>query len=66
MDETELKIGDAVRHKTGGPKMVFVGTSQTGQAICEWFDRGPQQDTFSFAALEKYEPPKASFSLSRA
>lgn len=58
MTEAELKEGDEVRHKAGGPKMIFVGTSQTGQAICEWFDKGQRQDTFSFVALEKYEPPK--------
>ncbi|TIN02572.1 MAG: DUF2158 domain-containing protein [Mesorhizobium sp.] len=59
MTEADFKEGDAVRHKAGGPKMIFVGTSQTGHAICEWFDKGQRQDSFSFSALEKYEPPKA-------
>lgn len=59
MGEDELTVGDEVQHKTGGPKMIYTGKSQTGDAICEWFDKGRRQDAFAFSALQRYEAPRA-------
>ncbi len=59
--EADFSIGDEVEHRTGGPKMIYTGKSQIGEAICEWFDgRQRHQDTFSFSALKKHEPPTYS------
>ncbi|MER9413659.1 hypothetical protein [Mesorhizobium sp. M0589] len=59
MTEDELKEGDEVQHKTGRQKMIYVGKSQLGEALCEWTDPGgrAQRDSFSFAALKRYEKP---------
>lgn len=57
----DFNVGDEVEHKTGGPKMIYTGESQIGEAICEWFDgRQRRQDTFSFTALRKHQPPNYS------
>lgn len=58
LTEADLTIGDEVQHRTGGPKMIYTGKSQIGEAICEWFDgRQRHQETFSFTGLKKYEDP---------
>jgi uncharacterized protein YodC (DUF2158 family) len=51
----EFEVGDEVQHKTGGPKMIFVGRDQIGQAICTWMagDR-KQTETFSEKELKRY------------
>ena len=60
MVDTSFTEGDEVQHKTGGPQMIYTGRSQTGEAICEWFDgKGRKQDVFAFSALKKYEKPAA-------
>lgn len=68
MTASNFEEGDEVQHKTGGPRMIFTGTSQGGEAICEWFNGvGRQQDTFAFSALKKCEQSKIrTFSIGRA
>lgn len=59
--EADFTVGDEVEHRTGGPKMIYTGESQLGEAICEWFDgRQRHQETFAFTALKKYSPPPLS------
>jgi uncharacterized protein YodC (DUF2158 family) len=60
-----FKEGDEVQHKTGKIKMIYVGESQLGKAICEWVDPSgkPQSDTFSFVALQKYERSSVGFKV---
>lgn len=55
-EELPFNEGDAVKHKAGGRKMIFVGMGDFG-AICEWVDEKnkKQSDTFSLSALEPYE-----------
>jgi len=38
MSEQKFKIGDAVQHKSGGPKMI-VKDFHEQEVICEWFDK---------------------------
>ncbi len=56
----EVKVGDVVRLKSGGPKMVVVAIDTTQfdtelSAWCEWFDEKnkPQKETFKLIAVEK-------------
>jgi uncharacterized protein YodC (DUF2158 family) len=59
--ESYFDIGDEVEHRTGGPKMIYTGKSQLGEAICEWFDgRQRHQESFSFTALKKFVQPSHS------
>lgn len=61
MSGHEFKEGDEVQHKTGKIKMIYLGEDEyTGDAICEWTDAtgAPQRNTFSHAALKKYQPPE--------
>ena len=53
---TELKAGDVVQLKSGGPKMTITGFKPTGSAICVWFD-GSKKEVGMFApsALIKTE-----------
>jgi len=49
--------GEEVQHKTGGPKMIFVGTDMLGSAICNWMDGSQKRsETFDFSELKKYKP----------
>lgn len=60
-NESPFKEGDEVQHKTGGPKMIYVGKHHmTGSAICNWMSNGHKEsDTFSFAELKPYVEPAA-------
>ena len=62
MMKEDLQLGDEVQHKTGRQKMIYIGETQLGDALCEWTDPSgtPRRDGFAFAALKKYEPPKAT------
>src|SRR5690625_2894951 len=56
MDENDLKPGDLVRLKSGGPVMVYLGLGSLGDAVCDWFDGAERKrDGFSFASLERAE-----------
>lgn len=59
MTEDELNVGDEVQHRTGNQRMIYLGTGQYGDALCEWTDPNgnPQRATFAFAALQRYEQP---------
>jgi len=63
----ELRDGDVVRLKSGGPPMTIEKIGKFGyekevRAMCVWFD-GKQRkaELFVLTSLEKAEPPKASF-----
>lgn len=54
----ELKEGDEVQHRSGGQKMIYVGESEIGEAICEWFDgKKRQSGSFPYIALKRFENP---------
>jgi uncharacterized protein YodC (DUF2158 family) len=57
MTDHDFKIGDEVQHKTGKIKMIYVGESMLGEALCEWVDPSGkvQRDGFTYAALKKFE-----------
>ena len=59
--------GDAVRHKSGGPKMIVVGYDEIERVICEWFDgTNRRQETFTPAVLEVYEAPIGIMTIGRS
>ncbi|MER8929180.1 hypothetical protein [Mesorhizobium sp. M0859] len=62
MAEHDFKEGDEVQHKTGKIKMIYIGESGLGEALCEWADPNgrAQRDSFSYSALKKYEKPESS------
>jgi uncharacterized protein YodC (DUF2158 family) len=58
MSEQQLKVGDVVQLKSGGPAMTVNSISPNGAAIeCVWFDDDDnrQFDTFAPATLAPYE-----------
>lgn len=67
MAEHDFKEGDEVQHKTGKIKMIYIGDSELGEALCEWTDPSgkAQRDSFSYSALKKYGSPEA-IKLSRS
>lgn len=57
MTQDQLKTGDVVQLKSGGPRMTYEGKSEMlGDAICVWFD-GPKKmrDGFSHSSLKMVE-----------
>lgn len=56
MTENDLKPGDLVRLKSGGPVMTYLGPGWLGDALCDWFDGTEhKRATFSFRTLEQAE-----------
>lgn len=59
----ELKVGDVVRLKSGGPEMTVIefplkiahGENDSSRSICQWFDNDGKksQGTFIVESLEK-------------
>lgn len=51
----EIKKGDIVTLKSGGPEMTVNGVDYEGDWICVWFDSAnlPHRDNFNNAALTK-------------
>jgi uncharacterized protein YodC (DUF2158 family) len=65
--EAAFKPGDAVQHKTGGPKMIYIGQDDLQQCICTWMSGSKKQtDTFHVAELAHYEGSGPMFTTSRA
>jgi uncharacterized protein YodC (DUF2158 family) len=66
---TKFKKGDAVQHKSGGPKMIVVGfLSVQGEDTveCEWFEGNkPETKHFTPEALKLFEPPALGVVVSR-
>ncbi|MES0030383.1 hypothetical protein [Mesorhizobium sp. M0040] len=63
----KFQEGDEVQHKTGKIKMIYIGESSLGEALCEWTDPSgrAQRDSFSYSALKKFEKPEGgSFRIS--
>ena len=56
MTKDDLKIGDLVQLKSGGPVMTYEGEALYGDALCCWFDGGKRmREGFTFAALNRAE-----------
>jgi uncharacterized protein YodC (DUF2158 family) len=62
----EIKKGDTVRLKSGGPIMTIMDIGDYGhsgtddRALCVWFDgKNPTEKVFDLATLVRDEPPKA-------
>ncbi|WP_375263825.1 YodC family protein [Palleronia sp.] len=50
----DLKPGDLVRLKSGGPVMTYEGDSEYRGPICVWFDGSKmKRECFTLTALEK-------------
>jgi len=39
MEEVEIKLGDVVIARCGGPKLTVSGIDEDGNYICRWFDK---------------------------
>ena len=60
MNMEDLKIGDVVHLKSGGPEMTIADirdySSSRDGAFCEWFDgKEKKSAVFSLRTLEKYK-----------
>ena len=56
MTKDDLKPGDLVQLKSGGPAMTYEGEGSWGDALCCWFDGGKRmREGFTFAALKRAE-----------
>lgn len=55
LNEQDLKPGDLVQLKSGGPVMTYEGEgAMLGSALCVWFaGRVMQRERFDYAALKK-------------
>lgn len=54
----ELKIGDVVQLKSGGPSMTLEEIDFTGGALCAWFEgKKVEKRTFQLTSLEKAKKP---------
>jgi len=59
---TDLKKGDVVKLKSGGPKMTVQGLGEylgvEDGVLCVWFDdKGKHSEVFERASLTKVEDP---------
>ena len=64
----EVKVGDVVTLKSGGPVMTVTDIQDDGQAQCQWFKPGPPNPSddedglvtrcFPKTALDHYTPPE--------
>jgi len=53
----QLKIGDTVELKSGGPDMTVIDVLPNGLIMCAWFDRDKSsKETFPPDALKKTGP----------
>ena len=64
----DLKPGDEVRLKSGGPIMTIAkifSTDEGSKAQCEWFDNNqkPQKQSFHLHSLESYDGAGGAFSV---
>ncbi len=54
MSAEQLKVGDEVRLKSGGPVMTIIEIDSKGKALCRWqVARQPVQDSFPQDELVK-------------
>ena len=52
----DLKEGDVVMLKSGGPVMTINKIHSSGEVTCQWFDAANlKDDLFKLHSLEKYE-----------
>lgn len=60
MTDEQFKLGDAVQHKSGGPKMIvcYITNKQHASHQCEWFDNAGklQHGMFHPDVLEPHKP----------
>ncbi len=56
MSKDDLKPGDLVQLKSGGPVMTYEGEALYGDALCCWFVGGKRmRESFSYASLKRAE-----------
>lgn len=60
--EQKFNIGEEVKHKSGGPKMIVqcYDPADGEQVTCEWFDNNQnlKEKSFHQDMLKKFEPPR--------
>jgi uncharacterized protein YodC (DUF2158 family) len=61
MTQQNFKMGDAVQHKSGGPKMIVKGYEPKDgeEVVCEWMNKDdmPVEKAFHQNVLRSYDPP---------
>ena len=56
---TELKVGDVVRLRSGGPDMTVHTVDNDGSVYCQWFENKKLENaSFMTATLVKIDPAK--------
>jgi hypothetical protein len=66
-----LKPGDDVQHKSGGPKMTYVGPgggiNGDEEVVSYWDERKKEfvRETFPLAVLTKWAPPSGPRAIAR-
>lgn len=54
MNEQDLKPGDLVKLKSGGPEMTYGSNDTSGRAVCMWFFDGKmERQSFPICALDR-------------
>ena len=57
MSTEQIREGDLVKLKSGGPMMTVTGTREGGYLLCEWFD---DKGTAQFATFQPHALRKVS------
>jgi uncharacterized protein YodC (DUF2158 family) len=69
MVKQNFKMGDAVQHKSGGPKMIVKGYEPKDgeEVVCEWMNKDdmPVEKAFHQNVLHIYDPPKPQINLTK-
>ena len=73
MAAQQFSVGDVVRLKSGGPRMVIAqlgrfGYEPTDRAKCEWFEGGKRgEDVFELSSLELQDThPRPTFATMKS
>ena len=52
----EIKVGDVVKLKSGGPPMTVEGVGATGGLNCAWFDGADRKEGYFAAGALEHKP----------
>lgn len=66
MSKDDFAPGEEVKHKSGGPKMIYTGEDEKGEAMCEWMDGATRKkESIPYAALTKFSPRATGAKMTR-